>query len=115
MDIEFSVERWIVSHGKVLHLGLDIDTVVVVVFVLSLVDQQLGQEQSVRDIVVGQQLGQGSLSERTKEVKLESSGKEVESGIGRREEGRQSCTFKLGFTRFGSVSIIVVVYQILGV
>lgn len=111
VDIELSVDRMIVVHRKVFNLSL----LVVTVLLLSLINDEFRQEQSVGNVMVCQYLSQCLFSEGAEEVKLQSSRKQVERRVGRREQGGQTRSFELWFTGLAGISIVVIIDQILRV
>ena len=104
MDVKLLVDRLVVVHSEVLDL---------LVLVLPLVDEKLGQEERVRDVVVCEDLLQSALAEGAEEEELESGGKSGERGVGGGEDGCEAGSRELGVTLGRRIAVVVVVEELL--
>lgn len=113
VDVELLVEGGLVEELD--RLDIDLTLVVVLVVVLSVVNQELGQEQRVWDVVVRDDLLQSPRSEWREEVKLELGGQETECDVGRCEERGETGSVELGLSRLAVLSVVLPVEVVLTV
>ena len=113
VDVKLLVEGGLVEELD--RLDIDLTLVVVLVVVLSVVNQQLGQEQRVWDVVVRDDLLQSPRSEWREEVKLELGGQKTERDVGRCEQCGETGSVELGLSRLTVLSVVLPVEVVLAV